>query len=193
VAQTIFRRLLDLIARIVPAGTFLTNWILYWSFTAGIRVETEIVLNSAALKFLDNGAWILVKNTEPVRLINDNPGEWVEERVGANATQYEVADDFRDAHATSVKSNHQNQTRLLRAITQEALTLEGKHTFQPRNTAPASTPPRTGIKTQALMVAIPENHTNFFKDWIFKDAVRRVAEDTEVVIRVIPIRGWRTG
>jgi len=156
-----FLLILDLIARIVPASTFLTNQILYWTFIHAIRIEIGIKLPSIALAFLGHGARILLNNTEPLQLINENPGEWIERRVGANATQYEVVDDFRGNHATSVKSNQQNQTRLLRAIRQEAETLEGKQTFQPGSTAKAGTPPKTGIKTGGLMMAIPENHASF--------------------------------
>jgi hypothetical protein len=184
--------IISLIARFlfVVRATFLVHstQVLYWLFTSAIRIKLDIPLPSAALLFLDTTAQILLANTEPVP--PNNPGGWIEDRVGANATEYEVANDFRGNHATSIKSSRRTAERVLREIEKEAQTMHGKTTFQPRSSTPPSTLPQMGVQTHAVIMVIPENHGDFLGNRAFMAQVRKLVQQTRVIIRVIPLRGW---
>ncbi|MCP4549449.1 MAG: RHS repeat-associated core domain-containing protein, partial [bacterium] len=162
-------------------------WYLNWA----IKIEFGIASIALSLTFADHAMSVLINNLEPVP---DNPGHWVEERVGANATQYEIVDDYRDSNVTSLKTNRQTKPRLLRAITKEAETLANrKQDFQPRKSAPPGTPPIpvASVRTRMLIMVIPERHIRFFNDPSFRQAIRSTAMRTRVLIRVVPLKGWR--
>jgi len=76
---------------------------MYWYFDNQLKIALAELISAGGLAFLDYAAEQLANNTQPVP--ESNTGEWIESKVGANATDYEVADDFRDETATSFKKH----------------------------------------------------------------------------------------
>lgn len=179
-------------ARIFPALLFTANRIAFWYFTHAVYIELGIgLLNLATMR---ESAQPLLENNDPVEIQGGSPGDWVERKVGANATYYELIDDFRDGTVTSWKTNQQDMDRLLRSIEKEAETLGNRaQAFQPRNDAPPGTLPipLDQVRTRVSAWVIPETNASFLTNSRFIQTVTSIQRTTRTVIQVIPLRGWR--
>jgi RHS repeat-associated protein len=188
---------LNIAGRVYPAAQFAALRIGYWYFQNQTRIlmaNALLAMGGAATVFLDAATEALLRNTDPVQLVNNNPGDWVQKKVGANATQYNIIDDFRDANATSIKTSQANMTRTLRELEKEARTM-AKHNspWKPSNTAPAGvTPiPIAATRTRTVLMIIPQNHSQFLNNPTFLRTVTTIHNTTGVILRVVPLRGWR--
>jgi hypothetical protein len=184
----------SVIGRVLPVALILGHRLAYWAFTNQTRIEFYYTLSAGALAFVEASSNLLLNNVDPVEMANNNPGDWVEKQVGANMTDYEVIDDFRDGNVTSIKTNQQSMERLTAAITKEAETLGSRsQDFQPRNSAPASVKPIpiSTVQTRTVLFTIPETNAGFLRDSTFIQAVRQIQQSTKVIVRVVPIRGWK--
>lgn len=113
-------------------STVAFNSLLFFGNTAtfvaenAIEIEFYGLLGAGALELVNTATANIVNNDEPIQYKNDNPGDWVEGKLGANATSYEIIDDFRDGNATSIKVNSQTMDRCLGVIGKEARTLANR-------------------------------------------------------------------
>ena len=182
-------------ARLVPAFQHVALRFAYWVFANQAKIELGYyALSIAAHVGLQASTKLLLYNEEPVQLASGNPGQWVENKIGANATQYELIDDFTDGNITSVKTNQQSVERLINMIDKEANTLGNrKSDIQPMNSAPSSVKPipMSSVRSRTLLVVIPETNAGFLRDPRLLQAVRQLQQSTRVVINVVPLRGWR--
>jgi hypothetical protein len=185
----------NIVGRYFTIAYILANRFAYWFYANQVKIDFAwTTIDFAANVFLDVSTNLLLNNEDEVQLVNGNPGDWVEDKLGANANDYEIIDDFRDGNVTSIKTNQQNMDRLLRAIEKEAQTLGNrKQDFQPRNSAPPSVKsiPISTVKSRTLLMVIPENHASFLSNPTFVRGVRQIQQATRTAVNVIPLRRWR--
>ena len=84
--------------------------------------------------------------------------------------------------------------KVMNQIRKEAAALGNRtQDFQPRRPFRGILPPLPARGTiRQLLIGIPENHTYFLRNREFLRTVRDAARQTQqVVIRVVPVRGWR--
>jgi RHS repeat-associated protein len=184
----------NLAGRLVPSAYLASSRFAYWVFANQVRIEFYASLGALASTFLEVSTNLLLHNAQPVQIVNNNPGVWMQEVVGANMTAYELIDDFRDGNAMSIKTNQQSMGRLIAAISHEAETLGNRTAdFQPIRSARSSVPPLplSQVTTRTVMMVIPETHAFFLRDSTFIQAVRQIQQANGVIVRVVPLRGWK--
>lgn len=176
---------------------------LYWTFDNALKIELSMALGALALDagaaFLDDAAKALIDNTDDVPTKDGAQGDWVEAKVKANATQYEIIDDhrYRNGLATSIKTSGKElkdgtiASGLLKEINKEAQTLASRTSdWRPRKGFDVPPLPMANTPATALLQVIPENHAHFLSNQQFRLAVRDIAIKTRTVISVVPLRGW---
>lgn len=185
---------LNTLGRIAPGASMAASRIAQWYLANQLRIEFWSTISATTLTFLNSAANAILKNADPVAIQGGSPGEWVEGKIGANATDYELIDDFRGGNITSIKTNQQNEQRLLDAITKEAETLRNRVSdIQPRKGAPTSvTPiPISTVNTRTLIMIIPESNLSYLTKPGFIAAVTKIQTTTRVGIQVLTLRGWK--
>ncbi|MFZ2872494.1 RHS repeat-associated core domain-containing protein, partial [Zavarzinia sp.] len=185
---------LNLVGRIAPAVYVLSTRLTYWYLLNAARIEFWTTVSAGVLTFINMSAQAIVNNAETVKLVNGNPGEFVEQKIGANATQYQMIDDFQYGNVTSIKTNQQDMQRCLDAIEHEATSLGNhKSDFKPVPGAPPGTMPIpiSSVNTRSLLMIIPENFSSYLRNPHFVNAVAKIQSSTKVAIQVLPLKGWK--
>jgi YD repeat-containing protein len=184
---------MSVIGRVLPAVYVLASRFAYWFFENQMKIDFWLHASEAALIFMQYSSNLILNNEEAIDIQDGNPGAWVERKVGANATGYELIDDYRDGNAMSIKTNQQDMPRLLRLIQNEAETLGNRNSdFQPGNQYPGLKPlPIADVKSRTVMVIIPETNAGFLRDPSFIAAVKQIQRTTRTIVNVVPLRGWR--
>jgi RHS repeat-associated protein len=185
------------LGRITPILYFASLRLAYYLFANATKLEFYVDLTVLASEFLESGTNIILNNTSSINYRNDppEPGEWVEMQVGANKTEYEIIDDFRERNVTSIKTNQSTTIeRCLRKIKEYTVEIgQRKRSFQPKDENRKSSPPinLSDVRTRTLFVVIPENHISYLSDKSFINAINQLQRANRVIIRVVPLRGWR--
>lgn len=165
------------------------------------RIELAFDILDVATGFLDLASNAILEATDDFDSMGvSTRGIRVEDIAGANlAGNVSGIDDIRyvdgteDAFATSIRSHDKNGPEALRkAIQNDAYELYDKSSRvmygTDRNGNYVEIQPNV-VKGKGLLVAIPWSH----REWLtqISQAVDDIAERTETVIRIVPIKKWR--
>jgi hypothetical protein len=96
--------------------------------------------------------------------------------------------------AISFKSNQQNLSRLQRALVKEVETMGRRNSDwvpQPQYKGQLAPIPISSTPMRAVVMAIPETNSHFLMDRGFIQFVRNIQQTNRVIVRVVPVRGWR--
>ena len=117
---------------------------------------------------------------------------------------YRTIDDYRENTATSIKTygpNSRVYQRTLDGITADVKEMSdkgpnGRCLLQPQvpdniRNALGGDKPVSQTKTRMLVAGIPENHEWLLRKESFVNALMRLHDEEEVIIHVVPVRGWR--
>jgi len=158
----------------------------------GLAIGTAVV--QGALYSLDYMCNALISNTSPVVMKDGNPGNWAQEKVGANSTLHEDIDHAGDGMAVSMKTCSRKMSGLKKVVLKEATAVGRRNSDwvpqrQYKNVAKPI--PIQSTPVRAVLIAIPENHAHFLTNPGFIQHVKRVQEVTRTIIRVVPVQRWR--
>jgi RHS repeat-associated protein len=165
--------------------------------TWGSRIADGITIGLAGLEFVNLATNALLRNTAEIPAGLGDRGVQIEETAGVNlGGTFPKIDDFRDGVATSVRSHQVSggAEGLLRAIRRDVNVLNG---IENKRLSGVS---RFGqrvvinpgeIEAKSLLVAIPEADATLLLNPQLRAALAELSEESEVLIRVVPVKGWR--
>jgi RHS repeat-associated protein len=185
---------INIVFRYWPAIALTSFKVGYWYFENQTRIANGLDISVVALTGLDYLCEVLLNNANPVGLKDGSPGVWIEEQVGANNTGHELLDHVEGDMAISFKSNQQNLSRLQRALVKEVETMGRRNSDwvpQPQYKGQLAPIPISSTPMRAVVMAIPETNSHFLMDRGFIQFVRNIQQTNRVIVRVVPVRGWR--
>jgi hypothetical protein len=169
-----------------------------WYYANETRLYIAGTIAPFALGVIDWGLQKIIENTEPVKIINGNPGEFVEQKFGANATGYEVIDDIRISpdgrvHVTSIKTCSGDAGAIETLAKSELKKLQASRDFTPiKQTQYQHLPTisKNMVETKALIIAIPQDNTSVLRNSTLTNTINTLATKTQVAVRIVPVGGW---
>lgn len=187
----------------LSATLFMTLIKLEQIFWATMRVlqyiNNGLLIFGAGLKFLDVTCTALLNNTSEIPENQFARGVFIEEKAKVNlGGNFPAIDDFREGQATQFKTRSlATQESLISKISQDARKLQQAGTkplsgySSYRNGHVPVTIMPGQMKTKVLITAIPQNQISWFKSPAFRQALINIQKNTRVVIRVVPVKGWK--
>ena len=214
---SVSQNIADAVGRAFPVLQLVTWKAHFWVVTHMLQIELALSGASLLLFFgapiLDDMIDVFMMSTEPVPDDVDAIGPWFERKMGANATEYEIIDDWRDGtetptgrsgglvisykHKDSVAPGPEPWSRTLKEVEKEAKTIAGrmKETstgFRPQNSAPPGTLPIREAQGGAVVMFVPKVRIAWYQHAGFRDSLRRIQEATRVMVRVVPAPTYRS-
>jgi hypothetical protein len=190
-----------IIAVLTGPGYWLAQWGAHQFMTWLPKIEVALTVLEVGMGFLEHASQSLHDTADSLDgLSTAERGRRIEQIAGANlGGNVSGIDDIRfadedSAFVTSVRSHDvKSPEALLRAIRNDANELYDKSSRTMRG--PTSSGRLVAIdpdivKGRALLVAIPSNRAVWLRS--FTQTLRQIADSTETVVRVVPVRGWRS-
>jgi len=155
-----------------------------------------VSLTAMGAQKVDDLCTNLLNNLDEVPDGPGNRGVFIENKAGANlGGNVEGIDHLDDGLAIQIKSRDlDSPEKLLRQIESDLDDLDGieKRTLKGGTSGgtKVSIPPGS-IRQKALIVAIPENRSNWASSPILRSGLEKLARSTRTFVRIVPVRNWR--
>lgn len=175
----------------------MANRLSFRVITALPTVQWRLTQTSVGLTVLDGilEAWTALP-TPPSGMDVGQRGRYFENGTPANLLgNFEGIDDFQDGVATSIRTHNRSTAEgLLQAIREDARELRqatSKTLSGVTRDGSRLTVVPNDVAVRQLAVGIPAVQSELVRDSTFVGQLNQIANNVRVVIRVIPIRGWR--
>jgi RHS repeat-associated protein len=186
----------NIIGRVVPVIYLASLKSVFFLFANATKIEFYTDLSFLASLFIEISTSAMLDNFDKIEFARPkeqgNPGEWVERKIGANAVDYQVIDDFREGNATSIKTvSGISETASLRSIEKHASDLRKLKNIIPKPDKP-ELPIIEACKVTAktLFVVIPENQSDYLRSARFVSKIRNIQSNNSIILRIVTLRGW---